>query len=198
MTITKSLWQKLLPMTGLGVLLTLGGCAMSPQAIKVNPSVTVAESIRDTLSSSVSVTVFDERLTPVIGYRGGVYDTNVITARDNLPLALRSAVERGLREMGASVVASGNTPQFQVYLDSLDYRVPEGSYVTQVEVKAKIRVSVMHAGKRFEGSYSADVSERVPKAPSDKKNEELVNQVLSDVLERLFADQKLQDFMKIL
>ena len=198
MTIIKLRWQKLLPMAGLGVLLTLGGCAMSPQAVKVNPSVTVAESVRDTLSSRVSVTVFDERLTPVIGHRGGVYDTNVITARDNLPLALRSAVERGLREMGASVVTSVKAPQFQVYLDSLEYTVPEGSYVTQVQVNARIRVAVMHAGKRFEGSYSADISERVPKAPSDKKNEELLNQVLSDVLERLFADQKLQGFVKTL
>ena len=198
MTITKLRWQKLLTMVGLGVLLTLGGCAMSPQTVKVNPSVTVAESARETLSSRVSVTVFDERLTPVIGHRGGVYDTNVITARDNLPLALRSAVERGLREMGASVVTSVKAPQLQVYLDSLEYTVPEGSYVTQVQVKAKIRVAVMHAGKRFEGSYSADISERVPKAPSDKKNEELLNQVLSDVLERLFADQKLQGFMKTL
>ncbi|AMO57793.1 hypothetical protein GZ77_13110 [Endozoicomonas montiporae] len=198
MMTTKLRWKSLLPKAGLVAMLALGGCAMSPQSIQVNPSVTVAESVRNSLSSSVSVTVFDERLTPVIGFRGGVYDSNEITARDNLPLALRSAVERGLREMGVSVVTSGEAPQFQVYLDSLEYRVPEGSYVTSVEVQTRIRVAVLHKGKRFEGSYSADISERVPKAPSDKKNEQLVNQVLSDVLERLFADQKLQSFMKTL
>lgn len=195
MTIIRLRWQPLVAMMVLGAVLTLAGCAMSPQAVQVNPSVSVAESARNSLNASVSVTVFDERLTPVIGYRGGVYDSSVITARDNLPLALRSSVERGLREMGMSASSSSEAAQFQVYLDSLEYTVPEGSYVTKVEVKAKVRVVVLQSGRRFEGSYSSDISERVAKAPSDSKNEELINGVLSDVLERLFADSKLQEFL---
>ena len=82
MTTTKSRWQRFFPKTGLVIMLALGGCAMSPQSVQINPSVVVSESARNALSSSVSVTVFDERLTPVIGHRGGVYDSNEITARE--------------------------------------------------------------------------------------------------------------------
>jgi uncharacterized lipoprotein YajG len=98
--------------------------------------------------------------------------------------------------MGLKVTESEEVPQFQVYLDSLDYRVPEGSYITQVDLSAKIRIRVVSSGQRFEGTYSSDISERVPKAPSDEKNEELVDKVVSDVLSRALSDQKLRRFIE--
>ena len=192
-TIKRNLSRKL-SLAGLSCLLMLTGCALSPQSIHVNPRVTVQESLKNSLDSRVSVTVFDERISPAIGYRGGVYESSVITMADNLALALRSSVERGLREAGVEVV-TGDAPQLQVYLDELEYHVPEGSYVTQVAVRAKIRAVVLSQGRRFEGTYSADVTERVARAPSERKNQELVDQVLSDVLTRLFNDGEFQGFM---
>ena len=185
-------------MAGIGAMLMLGGCATSPQSVQVNPVVSVSESTKNTLDSNVSVTVFDERTTAVIGLRGGVYDTNEITAKGDLPLALRAAIEKGLREMGATISASSDDPQFHVYLDTLEYTVPKGSYVTQVDVKTSMRVVVSHNNRQFTGNYGSELTERVAKAPSDKKNEELINQVLGDVLERVFADKGLQGFVKAL
>lgn len=176
-------------------LFALGACALSPQSVQVNPRVTVQDSLKESLDSKISVTVFDERLSRVIGYRGGVYESSAITTSDDLSLALRSAVEFGLRELGAEVVSAGDVPQFQLYLDELEYKVPEGSYVTRVSVKSRVRVVVQNGGQQFEGTYSADITERVPKAPSDSKNQELVDQVLSDVLNRLFEDTRFQAFM---
>ncbi|OED50489.1 hypothetical protein ACH42_01095 [Endozoicomonas sp. (ex Bugula neritina AB1)] len=185
-----------LSIISLGILLVLGGCAMSPQSISVNPKVELAESVKNTADGSVSVTVFDERLSPVVGYRGGVYEATAITTSDNLAVALRSVTEQSLQEMGMTATASHNIPQFQIYLDTLEYKVPDGSYVTQVDVKAKIRAVLFNGSERFEGSYSVDITERVAKAPSDKKNQELVDKVLGDVLGRLFADQKFQNFIR--
>lgn len=176
--------------------LALGGCALSPQEVDVTPKIAVEKPV-EPLQGTVSVTVYDERLSRSLGHRGGVYSsTNAITTNDRLTLAIRSAVELGLREMGLRVTESEDVPQFQVYLDDLEYKVPEGSYVTQVDLKAKVRVRVVKEGQRFEGAYSSEIGERVPKAPSDEKNEELVNKVLSDVLSRALDDPRLKSFLK--
>lgn len=176
--------------------LALGGCALSPQEVDVTPKIAVEKPV-EPLQGTVSVTVYDERLSRSLGHRGGVYSsTNAITTNDRLTLAIRSAVELGLREMGLRVTESEDVPQFQVYLDDLEYKVPEGSYVTQVDLKAKVRVRVVKEGQRFEGAYSSEIGERVPKAPSDEKNEELVNKVLSDVLSRALDDPRLKGFLK--
>ncbi|MGI9283293.1 MAG: YajG family lipoprotein [Endozoicomonas sp.] len=174
----------------------LGGCALSPQEVDVNPRVAVEKPVEQ-LQGTVSVTVYDERLSRSLGSRGGVYySTNAITTNDRLTLAIRSAVELGLREMGLRVTESEEVSQFQVYLDDLEYLVPDGSYITQVDLKAKVRVRVMKEGQRFEGVYSSEITERVPKAPSDEKNEELIDKVLSDVLSRALADPSLTGFLK--
>ncbi|WP_062262039.1 YajG family lipoprotein [Endozoicomonas arenosclerae] len=176
--------------------LALGGCALSPQEVGVNPRVAVEKPVKQ-LQGTVSVTVYDERLSRSLGSRGGVYSsTNAITTNDRLTLAVRSAVELGLRELGLRVTESEEVPQFQVYLDDLEYQVPEGSYITQVDLKSKIRVRILNNGQRFEGTYSSEMTERVPKAPSDEKNEELIDKVLSDVLSRALADPRLLDFFK--
>lgn len=175
--------------------LALGGCALSPQEVEVNPRVTVEQADRQ-FNSAVSVTVYDERISNSLGNRGGVYNsTNAITTTSRFPLSVRSAVELALRELGVKVKESEDVPQFQVYLDSLEYTVPDSSYITQVDLKAKLRLRVVGGDGRFEGSYSSSIQERVPKAPSDEKNEELVNKVLSDALSRAFADPKMRLFL---
>ncbi|MRI32200.1 hypothetical protein EOPP23_04210 [Endozoicomonas sp. OPT23] len=171
------------------------GCALSPQDVEVNPRITL-EQPQEVIDGTVSTTVYDDRISKSLGNRGGVYgDTNAITTTNNLPLSLRSAVDLGLRELGMTVTESEDGAQFQLYLDELEYRVPEGNYITQVDLMAKIRVVVVNNGKRFKGSYTSSIQERVPTAPSDKKNEELINRVLGDVLDRAFSDSELQNFL---
>ena len=180
---------------GLAASFLLAGCALSPQEVQLAPKV-VVEKPTQMMSSSVSVTVYDERISNVLGNRGGVYgDTNAITTSANLPASLKMAVSEGLSGMGVSVEASEAVTQFQVYLDELDYTVPEGSYITKVDLSARIRVVVMNASQRFEGSYTSSVSERVPSAPSDEKNEALINAVMGDVLTRALEDKRLQQFL---
>ncbi len=173
----------------------MAGCALSPQDVDVNPKI-VVEKPEQTIDGVVSVAVYDDRISKSLGNRGGVYGkTNAINTTDKLPLALRSAVELGLRELGMTVTQSEEVAQFQLYLDELEYEVPEGNYVTQVDLKTRVRVTAISGNERFTGSYSSTIRERVPSAPSEKKNEELVNKVLSDVLNRALADPELEDFL---
>ena len=173
----------------------IGGCALSPQVIDANPRITLQQTSGE-YAGVLAVTVYDERISSTLGSRGGVYSaTNPITTSDNLPLTIRSAVELALRELGMQVTDSDKTAQMQVHLDQLEYSVPEGTYITRVDLMSKIRVNIVSDGRHFEGIYSSEIGERVASAPSDAKNKELVEQVLNDVLGRAFADPKLLGFL---
>lgn len=177
--------------------LMLTGCAMSPQQLEVSPKITIDDAALTT-QSAISVTVYDDRPDVRIGSRGGVYsETSTISTDADFALSLRSAVELALRQMGLKVTDSENTPQFQVYIDQLTYTVPEG-YVSQVDLKAVARVVVMNHGETFTGRYSSDMQKKLITAPSDEKNVEMVNQVLSDVLGRAFRDDRLKAFLNTL
>lgn len=179
------------------VALALGGCAMSPQQIEVSPKITVNDAVKSA-QTTISVTVYDDRPGDRIGSRGGVYsETSTISTSADFALSVRSAVELALRQMGLKVTDSQDTPQFQVYIDQLSYTVPEG-YVSQVDLKATARVVVTGGGEVFSGRYSSNIQQKLVAAPSDEKNVELVNQVLSDVLGRAFNDGELKAFLNTL
>ncbi len=183
-------------LSGLPLLtLLLVGCAMSPQEIDVSPKIAIGDS-QQRYSGVVSVTVYDDRVSHVLGSRGGVYEeTNRITTAPNFTLAVRSSVELALRERGLQVTESEDVPQFQVYIDKLEYLVPDASYVTQINLKALGRVVILNDDRRFEGRYSSEISKKVVSAPSDKDNVALVNDLVSDVLERAFGDPALKQFL---
>ena len=179
------------------VALMLGGCAMSPQQVEVSPKIAVEGGVTNA-QSPVSVTVYDDRAGARIGSRGGVYsETSSISTDADFALSVRSSVELALRQLGLKVTDSPDTPQFQVYIDQLSYTVPEG-YVSQVDLKAVARVVVSIGGEKFTGRYSSDIQQKLVTAPSDDKNVELVNQVLSDVLGRAFKDAELKAFLNTL
>ncbi|WP_461538377.1 YajG family lipoprotein [Spongorhabdus nitratireducens] len=181
--------------TGLLLALILTGCAMSPQSVFVAPRVMAPAGAN--LGGAVSITAYDERTSPVIGSRGGVYaDSSQLRAGNNLALAVKGAADQALSVMGVDISRTDANP-FQIYIDKLTYIVPEGSYVTEVTLEADIRIRVRNSqGDWYDGRYGSDLQRRVLKAPSDEENERLINEVLGMVLQRMVDDQGLQRFLQ--
>ncbi|WP_263322115.1 YajG family lipoprotein [Endozoicomonas sp. Mp262] len=174
----------------------LAGCALSPQEIEVSPKLTVPAAARN-LSGTVRVSVIDGRDSKTLGARGGVYsDTNPIITDQDFELSVRAAVELALRQMGLVVTDAAEVPLVQVYIDKLTYQVPDGSYVTSVNLEAATKIVVEANGQRFEGYYTSMLDEKVMKAPSDSHNTKLVNRTLSDVLGKALADPGLRSFLE--
>ncbi len=173
----------------------LSGCALSPQNVTLAPDVKpAASSVK--LSGPITVTVYDERLTPWLGTRGGVYnDSNRIGVANNLQDAVRTSVERALQELGMQTVSSSESPQFQIYIDTLSYRVPTSSYVSKVDLKASVRVIAREGSEFYQGGYAAEDNRRVLKAPSDEENAQMINDILSKAIGRAFEDPGLMRFM---
>ncbi|MTI15540.1 YajG family lipoprotein [Sansalvadorimonas verongulae] len=173
----------------------LGGCALSPQNVTIAPDVRLAaDTVK--LDGPVTVTAFDERVTPWLGTRGGVYkESNRIGIANNLQDAVKASVEMALVEQGMTPGSSTDAPQFQVYVDTLEYKVPASNYVSRVDLKAAIRVTVRAGEQFYQGAYSATDSKRVLKAPSDDDNTQMINEILAKAIGRAFADPGLMRFM---
>ena len=173
----------------------LGGCALSPQNVTIAPDIEIKGN-QVALDGPVTVTVYDQRLSPWLGSRGGVYSgSNKIGIENNLQDAVRSSVEKALQKAGMQPGHSAAAPQFQVYIDTLEYHVPDSSYVSHVDLKAAVRVVVQVGTARYQGSYIAEDDRRVFRAPSDEENEEMINGILAKAVERAFDDPGLLRFM---
>ncbi len=179
----------------LGLAMALGGCILGPQTVEVVPDIKVAERT-DQLSGPVAVTVYDERTTPQLGTRGGIYKTtNFIYLDEQFAHSIKTAVDNALQSMGMEPVSSTDVPQVQVYMDELSYTVPYGDYVSGVDLKAAIRVEILKEGRRYAGRYVSEDHYRTIKAPSDSQNEEMVNTIINKVLARAMDDQALLNFL---
>ncbi len=174
----------------------LTGCALSPQQIDVSPKVSVTQQDRH-FNGELHVNVIDNRSSPSLGSRGGVYSqTDKIVTDADTSLSIQSSVELALRQMGFTITDAESAPTLTVYLDRLTYHVPDKAYITKIDLNAQVRVVVVSHGQKFNGNYESELSQRVFAAPSEDKNKALVNQVLSDALTRAFNDQGLKTFLE--
>ncbi|WP_426416061.1 YajG family lipoprotein [Aestuariirhabdus sp. LZHN29] len=177
------------------VALLTGGCALSPQTVELDPKITLAGEA-PYVRGSASVTVFDERTNKVIGSRGGVYaNSSNLTLADDFSTSVAREAERALQGMGLEIDHQNPLLIVNIYLDGLSYRVPDGNYVTQVDLSASLRTELQRGNQQFSGRYQAQSQHRVVKAPDDEKNQELINDVVNSALNRMFSDRSLLDFL---
>ncbi|MNP15160.1 hypothetical protein D3C76_1075060 [compost metagenome] len=74
-------------------------------------------------------------------------------------------------------------------LAELKYQSPKDNlYVTEATIGATFRADVSNGGRRYSGRYGASLDQRFGMAPNQETNTQLVGDVLSDALTRMFKD----------
>lgn len=180
------------------VSLWLSACAFSPQQLTIKPELDRAiESYGG--GRTLSVLVEDLRVDKALGTRGGVYEnTSVITLANNLETAIATVAMERLAEEGF-VVSSGQSDvgsaTVKIIIHSLNYDVPKDSMVKKVFLVAALSVEASHGDTKYIGQYKTESEHPTIITPTMKKNERMVNDVLSDTLIRLFNDRKLKAFL---
>lgn len=169
----------------------LVGCAHSPQQLTVQPQINkplnpVAQ------QQPVTVQVQDTRQSKILGTRGGIYpDSSNITISDSTLSAVRQQVENALRQLGFNVVPQGtpNANSLTLNLSDLSYQSPKSSvYVTQADISATFVAQARNMNKNYQGRYSSSLQQRFGYAPNEQTNTQLVTDVMSDALTRVFQD----------
>lgn len=178
------------------IVVTLTGCALSPQVVELHPTPDVStRNLGNNTPLIVSGT--DQRLEATFGTRGGIYGaTSLIQAGNDVIQVMTEVVKRGLQAQGFNAYnPSLDAGRLDVQLKELSYVPEEGSVVNRVEVKAVIEaVATNVAGKQYVGTYRAGNIYQQPMTPSAKRNETMLNEVFTRALKQMLTDPTILNF----
>lgn len=174
-------------------------CAYSPQQINVNPVIN-ASAENYGRGRPVHVIAEDMRSVKTIGSRGGVYkDTSTITVANDINDAIAGAAKARLAVQGFNTNSiDENTTSLKVILESLSYDIPKQtlqSPAKKVLLEAVLRVEVKSREEIFTGRYKSNSERPTVVTPTMSRNEEMINEVLSNTLNHMFSDPKLKAFL---
>jgi len=146
----------------------LVSCAYTPQTARLEPNVNIATS-SEGKGATVSVKVVDERPEDTIGHRGAA--------------ALFKGAEISLNQDLEKLF------QTEIYYTST------GFWTGGVHTKAAVKAMANVEGDSYENFYRVENEKRVVIVPTAEANEKLINEILNDILKKLFDDSELINFL---
>lgn len=176
--------------------LLLTACALSPQYVEISPKIEVKERIMP--AQVVQLSIEDNRTQQHIGTRGGVYkETSYIYLDKPVSKSLRPVAIAALQELGLD--PNGVSPQpvlMNIRLDQLSYVMSDESLPKKVDLTASLHLSASKGDKNHEGRFNSAKQFSFFSAPDEEDNTEMINEILSDTLTRLFNDPKFIQFIR--
>ncbi len=177
------------------LLLLTVACAYSPQLIQIRPDLPVSGE-RYGQGRPVAVAVDDQRAQKIIGTRGGVYaQSSTISVANSLTDAIQQAATAKLAAQGFSVNGTNADTAMTIIIDKIAYDLAENGVLKKVVLDAEFRVALARGEKSLTTRYQTGEEYEVIKSPSPERNEELINNLISETLERVFVDPKVKQFL---
>ncbi|WP_207061969.1 YajG family lipoprotein [Motiliproteus sp. SC1-56] len=176
--------------------LLLSGCAKSPQQVMLDPSINASAQLKK--RPVVQLSIVDNRPSPILGTRGGVYATNHITLAEPLERSLRPEMERALQAIGAELNQVSPFPiRLTLYLDRLSYEVEDtGTLPLMVNLHSTLRAQAKSGQLKYEGRWESSRQHQFLSVPTEAKNQDIINDLLSETLNRMINDPKLLQFLQ--
>lgn len=163
----------------------------------LRPVVTVAEANVGN-DVELAVKVVDERPDRALGRRGSALMTGaqITTDQDVAGIIYEQLVE-GLKKKGFNSVAyEENFPRrLKVEVRLIKYYTSTGFWTGGVHTSAALKAVAANSDKVYENFYRVENEKRVVFVPGAKTNDRLINEVVSEVLQKLLSDQDLMAFL---
>lgn len=172
----------------------LAGCA-SPHYLQLDPKRTAAVPQIGS-GQAVTVVAVDGRDSGVIGTRSGsAMSTATITvsAHELIPRLQREA-ERAVHEMGFSPTTehAEGRPSLTLTLERLGYERGESRpVIDEARLEAVFVAEAVNGGNTYTGTYTSRRTQSFAVRPDRDTNARMVNDLLSDGLDRAFRDAEL-------
>ncbi len=179
------------------VMCFLFGCAFSPQEVMLGPTLNIAETNIGN-GAKVSFDVVDERDDILIGHRGSAYGKAAkISNNQDITQVFSDAITEGLKRNGFLPVegSDNSTRQLKVQIRLIRYETSTGFWTGGVHTKATIKAIASNNGKTYANLYRVENEKRFLFVPDSKENNRLINDIVSEVINELFNDQKLMSFL---
>lgn len=176
--------------------LLLGGCALSPQQINVQPAPQVSSGNLGH-NQAVKVIAVDSRGQLAFGSRGGVYaDSATIAPANDVRQAIADAVRQGLQKLGFNAYNPGDAATtLEVRLEELSYTPEQGAVVNQVTLKLKLRAVATRGNTTHTGTYQSNVVHKSLFTPSQADNQTMINDILGEAIQRMLGDPSMSAFL---
>lgn len=176
--------------------LLMGGCALSPQRIQVQPNVNVPTVNRGN-NMPVQVIAVDSRERQAFGSRGGVYkETALVQPANDVHQAIAEAVRGGLQSQGFNAYNPGpEATTLEVRLEKLDYIPEQGSVVNEVTLNLELLAEARRGPTTHTGTYKSSVVHDLPFTPSAARNQTMVNDILGQAIQRMLEDPEMLNFL---
>lgn len=177
----------------------LAGCA-SPHHLALSPTRT-AEVPQLGDGQSVSVFAQDGRNSDVIGHRSGQgMSTSVITVDSHQVVPkLQEEAERAVADMGFTPTQerADGRPELTLELANLDYTHGDSSQMglDEANIEGVLRAVVQYQGTTYTGTYTSRRVQSYAVKPGQAANTRMLNELLSDALNRAFSDRQLGELM---
>lgn len=179
----------MLMLIGLG----LSACAYTPQTAVISPEVNLVES-NEGHGASVVVKVVDERSDKVLGHRGSAtFKGAEITTNQDIESLIREEILRGLAKKGFNPIkcSSDSKPNLKVEIRLIEYSTSTGFWTGGIHTKAALKAIANVNGKTYENIYRVDNEKRVVVVPTASANQKYLNELVTDILSKLFQDDEL-------
>ncbi len=179
-------------------LLSLAGCAFSPEQVKLQPQVNVQKQ-NIGQGKQVSVRVIDARPHTDLGGRvSGFGPTAKISLADNLNKVVKDEIYAGLKNLGFQPVPYNPQAQRQltVHITNLDYRSRSGFWTANISINSTLEASAVNGNNSYDHVYRGDSEHRVMVTPTSNSDFQNINSALSASLNKMLNDQNLMIFLK--
>lgn len=173
----------------------LAGCA-SPQYLQLSPERS-ANLPQIGSGQQVTVSTVDGRSSEVIGTRsGGNMSTAQITVSSHeLIPQLQAEAERAVRDMGFNPTreTAQGRPNITLELAELNYlRGDSGQpLIDEARLEGVLRAVAQNKGTTYTGTYTSRRTQGYAVKPGEDTNTRMLNDLLSDGLNRAFSDPEL-------
>lgn len=176
----------------------LSACAVSPQTIVVKPDLKVP-SMPIGHRREVAVETRDLRSDSTMGTRGGVYKSATLTTDARMEQSITQEAITVLQSWDfvavPSTLGSYDMARFDIEVTDIDYQRPATSVGGNIVVRCKVRAKVEMGQETYSGEYTSQRSEQVAVMGTASGNQRLINATISQAINQIFLDSRLQRFM---
>jgi uncharacterized lipoprotein len=177
------------------VLISISGCAVTPQQVFLNPEINVAG---DTIGKgkTVYLQVLDERKDNHIGNRGVYKATSASITLDSVEDAIYQAVRSGLQKKGFDVTNKKDTDrELIIQVKNIRIKASTGLVTAGYHVNSSLKVKAKNKANNYDKSYKASDDRDVFFVPSASDNQKSIDRAVSASIEKLFKDKALLEFL---
>ena len=173
----------------------LVGCTLAPQKLKVMPVLSF-ESLQGVVVP-IELVIEDNRAEDsILGYRNAKKE-GAISFDGSLVSALGESIQKALLKQGVKM-HKGPEPmvRLSIEVEKLNYSTPDKSWVSHIAMQGEILLTVSRNDASFKKRFSGNRSQDVATAPSVEFNENYMNALLSELVNKAMNDREVINFLK--